>query len=351
MTATNATAVPMQRRDTADTAGLDRNRSSGLDGLRTIACLLVVAFHLRTVNGIEFGPIDRIVLGGSSGVYLFFALSGYLLYKPFLRGPVELASYGVKRFARLVPGYFVALVALTVITGNHLALEHPLPFLTMTASYDIPLRAFLGNAWTLSSEILFYVTLPVLARLANGREVRVLGALAVASMVAAWIHRLQLTDANAWALGTYPLSFYAFVPGMLLALVEVRRPALFKRLGNPRYLVLGIAFLLLGCLMTLLPVAFATGIGSPLVMAWVIQRRIPWARALGFAGGASYALYLWHKDLMIAFGPVGVVIAVVGSAASWALVERPILARAHAWTARRAARQPRLDGSVAVSTP
>src|ERR1041385_421109 len=290
-----------RRREQVDASGLDRGRSAGLDGLRALACLLVLLFHLRTVNDVEFGPIDRIILGGNSGVYLFFALSGYLLYKPFLRGSVDLASYGMKRLGRLVPGYYVALVALTLITGNHLALEHPLPFLTMTASYDIPLRAFLGNAWTLSSEILFYVTLPLLARVARGREVWVLGGLAVASMAGAWIHRLQLTDANAWALGTYPFSFYAFVPGMLLALVEVRRPQLFKRLGAPRYLVLGISFLLLGCLMTILPVAFATGIGSPLVMAWVIQRRLPFGRAFGFAGGASYALYLWHKDLMIAF--------------------------------------------------
>lgn len=348
MTADTRTA---ERREVADPVGLDRGRSSGLDGLRVVASILVLLFHLRTVSGVEFGPINPIIDGGSSGVYLFFALSGYLLYKPFLRGPVDLASYGLKRFGRLVPGYFVALVALTLITGNQLALDHPLPFLTITASYDIPLRGFLGNAWTLAAEILFYVTLPLIARVANGREVLVLGGLAVASMVAAWIHRLLLSDGNGWALGTYPLSFYAFVPGMLLALVEVRRPALFARLGSPRHLVLGIAALLLGCLMTNLPVSFATSMGSPLVMAWVIRRRIPWARGLGFAGGASYALYLWHKDLMIAFGPIGVVIAVIGAAASWALVERPILARVHAWTARRAARQPRIDGSVAVFTP
>ena len=343
--------MTVERRRLPDADGLDRGRSAGLDGLRAVAAVLVLLFHLRTVNDVQFGPIDQLVLGGSSGVYLFFALSGYLLYKPFLRGSVDLASYGLKRFGRLVPGYFVALAALTVLTGNHLALQHPLPFLTMTASYDIPLRAFLGNAWTLSAEILFYLTLPLIAWLARGREVPVLLGLALASMVAAWVHRLLLTDANAWALGTYPLSFNAFVPGMLLAFVEVRRPALFARLGSTRYLVLGIAFLLLGCLMTLLPVAFATGIGSPLVMAWVLQRRIPGARILGFAGGASYALYLWHKDLLIAFGPIGVVIAVIGSAASWALVEKPILARIHAFTARRAAARSEAHAQLAISTP
>jgi len=43
----------------------------------------------------------------------------------------------------------------------------------------------------------------------------------------------------------------------------------------------------------------------------------------------SYATYLWHKDLLIAFGPVGLLIALAGAAASWALLERPILAQAH----------------------
>jgi peptidoglycan/LPS O-acetylase OafA/YrhL len=74
-------------------------------------------------------------------------------------------------------------------------------------------------------------------------------------------------------------------------------------------------------------------------MGWLLQRRLPGVRFLTFAGGASYALYLWHKDLLIAFGPAGLAIVLVGSALSWALVERPILARAHwladTWRARR----------------
>ena len=75
-----------RRRGTPPT-GLDRGRSSGLDGLRALAALLVVAFHLNTVSGVSFGPLDVIIRGGDTGVYVFFALSGYLLYKPFLQGP------------------------------------------------------------------------------------------------------------------------------------------------------------------------------------------------------------------------------------------------------------------------
>jgi len=46
-------------------------------------------------------------------------------------------------------------------------------------------------------------------------------------------------------------------------------------------------------------------------------------------------MYLWHKDLLLAFGIGGLAIALVAAAASWALVERPVLAWAHAITRPR----------------
>jgi peptidoglycan/LPS O-acetylase OafA/YrhL len=316
--------------------GLDRGRSSGLDGLRVFAALFVAAFHLKTVSGVGFGPLDPVVQGGDSGVYLFFALSGYLLYKPFVRGRVDLAGYSLKRAGRILPGYFVALAGLTILTGNRLPLEHPLPFLTMSASYDIPLRGFLGNAWTLSAEILFYVTLPLIAQIPRGREVPVLLGLGLVSAVLSAIHRLTINDQTTWLIGTYPLVFYTFVPGMLLALLEVRSPARFHHLRSWPVLVMGIGLIVFGALTTILPVVISTGIGTALVMAWLLHHPLPGARVLGFAGGASYAVYLWHKDAIIAFGPyVGMALALVASCLSWAIVERPILAKVHAIDARR----------------
>ena len=46
-------------------------------------------------------------------------------------------------------------------------------------------------------------------------------------------------------------------------------------------------------------------------------------------------MYLWHKDLLLTFGLAGLVLALIAAAASWALVERPILNGAHAITRRR----------------
>jgi peptidoglycan/LPS O-acetylase OafA/YrhL len=319
-----------------DTTGLDRGRSSGLDGLRAFAALFVVAFLLNTVSGVSFGPLDPIIRGGDSGVAIFFALSGYLLYKPFVRGHVDLGEYAAKRSARILPAYFVALVGLTIITGSQLPLEHPLPFLTMTAPYDLALRGFLGNAWTLTAEILFYATLPLIALLARGREVPVLVGLGAASAVLVVAYRLLLTPDNAWMGSTYPFVFHAFVPGMLLAVLEVRHPFRFHRLRRWPYLAVGVVYLVLGALTTFLPTAVLTGIGTALVMGWLLHRSLPGARALSFAGGASYALYLWHKDAFIAFGPsLGLAITLIASGLSWQLIERPILAHVHAAVARR----------------
>src|SRR5262245_38432090 len=265
----------------------DRRRSSGLDALRAAACLMVVAFHLNTVSGISFGPLDPLIVGGDAGVWVFFALSGYLLYKPFVRGPVDPVGYGIKRAARILPGYFVALIALAALTGSRLPIEHPLPYLALASSYDLPLRAFLGNAWTLSAEVLFYVTLPLIARTARGREVGVLGGLAVASALLAIVHLLTLRPETLWLWGTYPVAFYAFVPGMLLAVLEVRRPEVFARLAAWPVLVIGLGCLAFEMVAQYLPVSLGAAIGTPLVMAWLLQHPLPGARFLTFAGGAS----------------------------------------------------------------
>jgi len=341
----------VERRHGTPPYGLDRSRSSGLDGLRAIAALAVVAFHLHTVSGVSFGPLDPIVGGADSGVYLFFALSGYLLYKPFVRGDVDLVGYGLKRFGRLLPGYLVALAGLTILTGSQLAIQHPLPFLTMSSSYDLTLRGFLGNAWTLSAEILFYVTLPLIAWAARRREALVLGALAIVSVCAATYHRLMLTPDNAWLTATYPLVFYAFVPGMFLALLEVNYPAQLRRLRSWPYLAVGTGYIVLGALTTIIPVALATGFGTALVMGWLLNHRLPGSRVLGFFGGASYAMYLWHKDALIAFGPwLGLAITLAAAALSWAVVERPILAIIHDFDARRRHRAKAVP-PVAVPVP
>jgi peptidoglycan/LPS O-acetylase OafA/YrhL len=322
---------------TAEVAGV---RNSGLDALRAAACLAVVLYHSQLYAGVSYGPLDHFVFGGDTGVWVFFSISGYLLYKPFLTRKVDLRAYALKRASRILPGYYLALLAMFVLTQNQLFAEHPLPYLAIAGTYDIPLRGFMGVAWTLSAELLFYVTLPLIAFAARGREFKVLAAIGAVSAFGTVLHLYTGTDQTAWATATYPLVFYAFVPGMLLAVLEARRPGAFETLASPPVIVVGLVYLVLGTVLKPLPLPVPTLLGTALVMGWLIQHPLPGARALAFAGGASYALYLWHQDLFITFGVFGLAIALVGSALSWRLVERPILDWAH----RRAAawRLPKL---------
>jgi peptidoglycan/LPS O-acetylase OafA/YrhL len=322
----------------ATTVAGSSSRNAGLDALRAFACAMVVVFHLQLDTHLDFGALNPFVAGGNVGIYVFFTLSGYLLYRPFIRRSVELRGYAIKRMARILPGYYVALVALVILTGSSVPWHAPLPYLTLSASYSPPLRVFMGSAWTLSAELLFYVSLPFIARLADRRELRVILGLSVASIVAAIVFAVSVSSSTEWLTGTYPFMFYAFAPGMLLAVLERTQPAVFARLAGWPVLAFGAVLLGWGTLEHAAIIGYGPTIGAALLMGWLLQHPVPGAAPLAFLGGMSYALYLWHRDLFIAFGTIGVPIALIGAAASWMLVERPILAWAHRLTRRRVAR-------------
>jgi len=82
----------------------------GLDGLRALAVLAVIAYHL----GLVWAP------GGLLGVGVFFTLSGYLITDLLLaqwargRGRLGLADFWLRRARRLLPALFLMLVVVTV---------------------------------------------------------------------------------------------------------------------------------------------------------------------------------------------------------------------------------------------
>ncbi len=119
---------------------------SALDGIRGLAALLVLAEHTGVLKNI-----------GSLGVWLFFALSGFLLTTPFVLKPSRavsyeyMSSYLLRRCKRLIPMYY-ALVGVSMLShGRTDEVVRHLLFLQAN-----------GHYWTLPQEMSFYLILPLL---------------------------------------------------------------------------------------------------------------------------------------------------------------------------------------------
>src|SRR5579859_5500259 len=105
-----------------------------VDGLRGVACLYVVAYHLfllwpvsshsGTGGGWLIELLTRTAAYGHIGVDIFLALSGFCLFYPFCRRAVSahhritmgsLRTYGLRRARRILPPYLVALAIFSVL--------------------------------------------------------------------------------------------------------------------------------------------------------------------------------------------------------------------------------------------
>ena len=80
------------------------------DGLRAIAALSVLTFHVAAISGaLERGFAGDVLAMLSRGVILFFVISGFLLYRPFVaaraggRHAPSSTRYARRRILRIVP--------------------------------------------------------------------------------------------------------------------------------------------------------------------------------------------------------------------------------------------------------
>ncbi len=155
------------------------------DGLRAIAVLGVVTFHVFEFTGRLGSGLDgRFGEVAVDGVLLFFAISGFLLYRPYVaahaagQGGPSPAAYGRRRTLRIVPAYWVALTLLAIFPGIVGVFSGDwwryYGFLQLYAGRTV--GGGIPVAWTLSVEVMFYVGLPlwalVMRRLSLGERTR-----------------------------------------------------------------------------------------------------------------------------------------------------------------------------------
>jgi peptidoglycan/LPS O-acetylase OafA/YrhL len=320
------------------------------DALRAIAALTVFAIHCIyqiAVNRPEDHDWYRFGVHLDVAVPIFFGVSGFLLYRPFLAGTVAGRSVSVKAYAwrrllRIVPAYWVALAVITIWFDLHevQSVEGALRFGLFAQIYDgsTALKG-LGQAWTLDVEVAYYVFLPLFAIwIARARTVRTaflsVGGLVVLSVAWKAFALFSQTDAATQSSGPWlyplPAQLDHLGMGMLLAVASVAvaqrggtAPGVFGRLvalverrpgvpwaiafaawvvcalvtesgtrtggliTDPQYLVKHELYAVV-VFFLLVPAVFGDRSGVGLV-----RRFMAW-RPLAYVGTISYSFYLWH---------------------------------------------------------
>ncbi len=322
-------------------------RNLALDSLRGFSTILIVVYHTSFVSGYTVAHanssgayIDRLNIG----VAIFFVLSGFLIFRPFAHSLIhgsplpKTRNYYLKRAARILPGYWLALFvlagldALTIVNTSgfirnvfivHSFTEH---------------NVFTGirQAWTLAIEMSFYVVVPAFAyvfvrqarrRIASVSVVTLLKALS-ALFLGAYAFRLFIHQTDFWFLDTahiwLPSHMDTLALGMGLA-VLVEAPASAKTLSKLKNFIANhtSAFVVCSVFVWLISANinmaiglnrtefhidllghFLYGIASVLLVApFCVDSQSLLVKAMSFRlftwlGTISYGIYLWHMAFL-----------------------------------------------------
>jgi exopolysaccharide production protein ExoZ len=260
-------------------------QSHYLDVLRGVAALIVMVAHADHAGlmQIPMGTSVKVFLG-RFGVYLFFILSGFLIWRSAqgIRRVGGLMTYGIHRVTRLVPLYLVN-IAFVVWALPHfdsafqaqVTPEALVRHLTFTQGLNPSASRYLNPVlWTLTHEVIFYALVPLLLML-PAAFLPLLGGLAI---VLSWTPS---------TVSTFLALFHLFTIGILVA--------------ERRIVWAGLALLVFTAMQATGQPYAAEEItarlaaGGLFMVALVAPVRGRWLSApLRWVGIVSFSLYIWH---------------------------------------------------------
>lgn len=228
--------------------GQDEALEAG-DALRAYALMAVVVFHIAAgvvildTRSLDFDAAygrvgGALVFGLQTSVYVFFALSAFLLSRPFVRAALSGAPlpswrrYARHRAGRILPAFWAACAVVLLLYGlQGSGIGHVVALVTLTQVYHHgAVAGTIDHAWSLNVEALFYILLVPMAaacawlvsrhRHGGTTAVALLAAVAVVGAIfgsAGLDTGVPLSQSPLAALRT-------FLPGVALAVLAVRWP-------------------------------------------------------------------------------------------------------------------------------
>ena len=356
------------------------------DGLRAIAAISVLVTHVAFAAGANAGSAFGMFFARmDAGVAVFFVISGFLLYRPFVsahlreRPAPATGPFFWRRFLRIYPAYWLVLIVVVyVFADKHI---HDVQSFVMWFGlvHIYSQRHSFGplvQSWTLATEVSFYVFLPIWAWLIRRRAVA-----STPKRLRRELVGIALLVAVSIAWKAFVLS-YGFSDGRIgqlrmwlpwwLDMFAIGMP--YKSGGIPLHLLWGQHYLYLAtAALLILPAVFGTqtrdsslvrrfltnrvvvylGVVSYGIYLWHdpwIDRYIPWSGVPNFAIYNSDVPFAWHTSRVVSIPFFAMILAILAltvatASVSWFLVERPTLRLKRLADGRLARRDARTPGA------
>lgn len=353
--------------------GKKRRYITGLDGIRAIAVIMVLSYHLKL----------SLFKSGFLGVTVFFVLSGYLITGILIseveeEGTIDLKNFWLRRIRRLVPAVMsmaVVIIFVSAVVNRVIFTKGCKDFLASVLGFNNWWQIFnkvsyfeaagvpspFTHCWSLAIETQFYLIYPLILlgiyKLAKSRgEGRVKRGLLFAgvTLLLALISVILMIilfdpqkDASRVYYGTDTRAFSLLFGALLAIMWEYRMVP--RRLSASVNMVLGSVSFAALLVMTIAINGSSNfwyrggqfvGTILTVLMVYAVSGRKTWLSrflsnpVLKWIGDRSYSLYLWHYPIILLISKgikaswwitlIEIVLSVVLAELSYRFIETPI---------------------------
>lgn len=353
--------------------GKKRRYITGLDGIRAIAVIMVLAYHLKLA----------LFKSGFLGVTVFFVLSGYLITGILIseveeEGTIDLKNFWLRRIRRLVPAVMsmaVVIIFVSAVVNRVIFTKGCKDFLASVLGFNNWWQIFnkvsyfeaagvpspFTHCWSLAIETQFYLIYPLILlgiyKLAKsrgeGRAKRgllfagVTLLLALISVILMIVLFDPQQDASRVYYGTDTRAFSLLFGALLAILWEYRMVP--RRLSASVNMVLGSVSFAVLLVMTIAINGSSNfwyrggqffGTILTVLMVYAVSGRKTWLSrflsnpVLKWIGDRSYSIYLWHYPIILLISKgikaswwitlIEIVLSVVLAELSYRFIETPI---------------------------
>lgn len=353
--------------------GKKRRYIKGLDGIRAIAVIMVLAYHLKLA----------LFKSGFLGVTVFFVLSGYLITGILIseveeEGTIDLKNFWLRRIRRLVPAVMsmaVVIIFVSAVVNRIIFTKGCKDFLASVLGFNNWWQIFnkisyfeaagvpspFTHCWSLAIETQFYLIYPLILlgiyklvkSRGEGRANRgllfagVTLLLALISVILMIVLFDPQQDASRVYYGTDTRAFSLLFGALLAILWEYRMVP--RRLSASVNMVLGSVSFAVLLVMTIAINGSSNfwyrggqffGTILTVLMVYAVSGRKTWLSrflsnpVLKWMGDRSYSIYLWHYPIILLISKgikaswwitlIEIVLSVVLAELSYRFIETPI---------------------------